>query len=101
MTNYEKSSRISIMYNSNKIREPYVAYNKKKFQASFTSSMVNGYRGYSLNKIDSSKQHPAKIDVIKLKCFQTPKLLGKTASKQITTTGKYMEGDDVNTSYDL
>lgn len=45
-------------YNSNKIREhlPTTLNNRKKFQVSFTSSMVSGYKGYSLNKISSVKQ---------------------------------------------
>jgi broad-specificity NMP kinase len=53
--------------------------------------MVNGNRGYSLNKIDSNKQS-AKIDVIKLKCFQTSKLQTKYNSKQMTNE-KELEGD--------
>ncbi len=53
--------------------------------------MVNGNRGYSLNKIDINKQN-AKIDVIKLKCFQTSKLHNKCNSKQMTNE-KELEGD--------
>ena len=53
--------------------------------------MVNGKRGYSLNKIESNKQ-TAKIDVIKLKCFQTSKLHTKNNSKQMTNE-KEMEAD--------
>lgn len=71
--NYHKSSRVSIAYNTNKIRD-LSTDPKKKFQSSFTSSMVGTFKAQSLNKISIMK-NSAKMDIIKLKCFKKPQLL--------------------------
>lgn len=68
---YDNKSRVSAAYSSNKIKENTVFRPHRKPITPFSSSVVNGYKGQSLNKIDSMKTNK-KIDIIKLKCMQKP-----------------------------
>lgn len=71
----EKQTPLPTSFNTNRIKDQYhLAFpSKNKYQSSISSSIVHGFKGFSMNKISNHQQN-AKIDIIKFKCFETSKV---------------------------
>ena len=83
----EKSSPVPNIGSNNRIREYFYKNNQ---QNAVSNCSTNGIRTYSMNKTLAS-QHNAKIDLIKIRCFQTSKIY-KVISKELVK-GKNFDDD--------